>query len=449
MIVVTNNGPSEVEGATVMDAFPPELINVSWTCQPSPGAACPAAGVGNINATVNIPVGGIVTFTAMATLAPGASGTVTNTAMATPPAGTVDPAGNSMATDSDPIVAPGDLQITKSNGVNSVVPGTTTTYMIVVNNVGGLAANGATVTDVFPPAITSATWTCAGTAGTVCTAMGSGDINDMVTIPAGGMITYTVTAQVDPSATGTLSNLAVVTPPSTFADLNRLNNEAMDDDSLTPEADLAITKMVSSLDFKAGQAIEYTIEVTNNGPSTATGVQVTDTLPAALQNPATVGCSPDPGLPVCTLGTLLPLATASYMITGDILASERGDLTNTATASSDVTDPVAGNESTIDATTINVMADLRIEKTDDIDPAVAGQDTIIYTITVNNDGPADATGVVVTETLPAGGDVRANVRLPRGHDGRTDVHAGHDPRGRYGELHGRGDGRCFDDGHDH
>ena len=46
-------------------------------------------------------------------------------------------------------------------------------------------------------------------------------------------------------------------------------------------------------------------------------------------------------------------------------------------------------------------ADLRITKTDAPDPIVAGN-TLIYTVTVTNDGPDDAENVMVTDTLPPG-----------------------------------------------
>ena len=50
---------------------------------------------------------------------------------------------------------------------------------------------------------------------------------------------------------------------------------------------------------------------------------------------------------------------------------------------------------------LQASADLSISKSDNIDPIIAGNQ-LLYTVTVNNAGPDDATGVVVTDTLPAG-----------------------------------------------
>jgi uncharacterized repeat protein (TIGR01451 family) len=112
------------------------------------------------------------------------------------------------------------------------VTGQPITYTIVASNAGPNAANGATLTDTLPAAITGVTWTCMGANGASCTASGSGDVNDTVNLPVGGTVTYVVTGTVSQSATGSVSNTATVMAPSDVADWNESNNSATDTDTL-------------------------------------------------------------------------------------------------------------------------------------------------------------------------------------------------------------------------
>src|SRR5690349_1747015 len=69
--------------------------------------------------------------------------------------------------------------------------------------------------------------------------------------------------------------------------------------------------------------------------------------------------------------------------------SRLANLSNTATVSSTTTDPNPGDESASEATQVNTAADLHISKSDSPDPVLAGNN-LTYTITVTNNGPADA-----------------------------------------------------------
>src|SRR5207253_2492054 len=195
-IVVKNNGPSDVVGASVSDTIPGELTAVTWTCAASAGSSCAASGSGDITDTVNLLAGGTATYTVHATVKSSATGSVSNTASVTAPAGVTDAAGNNTDTDTDTITLRSDLSITKTDGVTSVDAGTSTTYTIVVKNNGPSDVVGASVSDTIPGELTAVTWTCAASAGSSCAASGSGDITDTVNLLAGGTATYTVHATV-------------------------------------------------------------------------------------------------------------------------------------------------------------------------------------------------------------------------------------------------------------
>src|SRR5207249_1693861 len=122
--------------------------------------------------------------------------------------------------------------ITKTDGQVTAIPGSPITYTITASNSGPTAASGATVADFLPATITGVTWTCVGAGGGTCTASGSGDINDSVDLPAGASVTYTLTATLDPAASGTLSNTATVTAPGGVSDPNPGNDSATDTDAI-------------------------------------------------------------------------------------------------------------------------------------------------------------------------------------------------------------------------
>ena len=152
---------------------------------------------------------------------------------------------------------------------------------------------GASVTDTFSATLTSVSFTASSTGGASgFTASGSSNINDTaVSMPIGSTITYTVHATVNAAATGTLTNVATVTPPAGTTDPTPGNNTATDIDNLSPTVDLSITKVdnVGGSSITAthgniayGGAITYTVIVTNGGPSAVTGATADDTFPATL-----------------------------------------------------------------------------------------------------------------------------------------------------------------------
>ena len=174
--------------------------------------------------------------------------------------------------------AAADLSITKTDGVTTVTAGGSATYTITASNAGPNNATGATVADTFP-AILTGTWTCVGAGGGTCTAAGSGNLNDTVNLPAGGSVTYTVSATVSSAATGTLSNTATVS--SGVTDPNPGNNSATDTDTIGQSGDLAVTLTGPSGTVAAGDTVVYTLAVGNSGPSNATGAAITSTLTPA------------------------------------------------------------------------------------------------------------------------------------------------------------------------
>ena len=146
--------------------FPPRCPAPVGPASPIRGQhATPLSGTGSIDDLVDLDAGTSVTYTVTATVA-AVNGTITNTATVDAPPGTTDPdTGNDSATDTTAIDPVGNLSITKTDGATEVVPGTSTSYTIVVANDGPSDVTGVSVDDVLPSELTAATWTCSPSAG--------------------------------------------------------------------------------------------------------------------------------------------------------------------------------------------------------------------------------------------------------------------------------------------
>ncbi|MGB1142085.1 MAG: SdrD B-like domain-containing protein, partial [Halioglobus sp.] len=314
-IVVSNNGPNDDPSVSLTDTFPASLTATYTSVAAGGATGNTAAGAGDLAETLSMPAGSSVTYTVGATIASDATGTLSNTATVTSSVADTTTANNS-ATDSDTVLAPeADISITKTDGVSSATPGGSITYTIVVSNAGPSADPSVSLSDSFPASLTPNYTSVSAGGASGNTAAGSGDLAETLSMPVGSSVTYTVTAAIDPAATGTLSNTATAT--ASVTDTVPGNNSATDNDTvLMAQADLSIT-MADSIDpVIAGENLTYTITVTNAGPSTATNVQVSDTLPAGVTLVSTSGANEDPtAIPTATLGSIAPSGSATYTVT--------------------------------------------------------------------------------------------------------------------------------------
>jgi uncharacterized repeat protein (TIGR01451 family) len=306
-------------------------------------------------------------------------------------------------------------------GTGPEVAGTAVTYTIVASNTGSLGVAGVSITDILPtsmppstaPGFTSDSYTSSTTGGASGnTASGMGDINDTVTMPAGSTITYIVTANINPSSQGTLSNTATITPPT---GVSGSSSSSTASNLLTAVADVQITNTAPST-VPAGTDLTYTITVTNNGPSTALNVVLTDRLPAyttfvsfsapAGWTPSTpavgttgVVTASDPSLLAGTYQFTLVVHVSGSLSYGMVLS-------NKALVNSTTTDPNRGNNSATATSTIITAVIGTLQVTQNIPK----HGTATLTGSVNNPTPADALvltvnwgdGTILTYTLPPG-----------------------------------------------
>ncbi len=392
-ITLTNDGPSTVTSATVIDAVPPELTDVVFT--PSEGSY--DDGTGKWTGLVLCP-GESVTLTLDATVKDTAVDTVTNAVCVTPPVGVTDPnAANDCDTDVDTIEAQADLSVDKDDSQVTAVPGASVAYTITLHNNGPSTITSATLIDTLPPELTDPVFT---------PSVGSYDSVTGVwsNLVLGGCesVTLTLEATVVDSAVGSVVNTACVTAPAGVTDPVPGNNCHEDVNTVTPQADLEVTKDDAQTTVIPGAALAYTITVTNNGPSTVTSATLVDTLPPELTDPVftpSVG-SYDSGTGVWSNLILGAGESATLTLMATVVDSAVGSVTNTAcvTAPASVIDPDGANDCDGDVDTIQAQADLGVTKDDAQTSTIPGA-TLVYTILLTNSGPSTVTSATVIDTL--------------------------------------------------
>jgi uncharacterized repeat protein (TIGR01451 family) len=113
-------------------------------------------------------------------------------------------------------------------------PASQVVYTLTLENKGDATATDAVLTTSLANAITQKTWTAAFTGGATGTAVGAGDLNTRVTLPANGKAVFTIIANVGTAATGDLVSSATVAAAG--GETNTANNSATDTDRFVPKS---------------------------------------------------------------------------------------------------------------------------------------------------------------------------------------------------------------------
>ena len=288
----------------------------------------------------------------------------------------------------------------------NVTAGELITYTLTVTNAGPQAATNVRLLELVPAGTTvvSLTPTNPDFSGEYCSLGGACFLG---TVFLNTTATVEVVLQVNADYPGTtLINSAHVSADQRDPDMaNNFN------DATTPvltSADLVIAKSDMVDPVLAGDTLQYQIVVTNTGPSDAQSVIITDSLDAnTLFVGASPQCTESAGVLTCPVGTLTNGSVTSIFVEVrvDETLTDPTTLTNFAGVNSSTPDADTTNNNTSENTTVHQPdlnpTDLEISKSDSPDPVFAGQ-TLTYTLSVTNNGPAIASNVQVVDALPTG-----------------------------------------------
>ena len=308
------------------------------------------------------------------------------------------------------IVASADVGVVKS-GPGSVTAGTNISYTITVTNHGPDTAFGVTLDDPLPPDTTFVSLTQNNGPLAACNVpqFGTNGTVSCTFIALANGVSAQFTLVIEAGNTTSATNTATVTTDTD--DGNPNNDSSTVITTVTPSADMSVTKNGPAA-VDAGTDITYTVDVANNGPSDADNISLTDAVPAnttfvsATQNSGpTFTCITPPnggtGTITCTIATLAPGAGAMFTFVLHVSpATPNGtSIDNTAEVSTNTPDPDPDDDSSTTSAIVADIADLAIIKSG---PASAAVNTdITYTVSITNNGPADATTVSMTDNVPA------------------------------------------------
>lgn len=408
-LVVNNAGPSDARGVSVFDALPDGLVFESIVAGGNRWTATAAGDDVRLALSGTLPAGESMTVDIQVRVAASVEGRVTNTATVSSD-WKADQDTSSVDIGSRAVV---DLAVAKSIDAATVVAGasTPTTYTLTVTNAGPSDSAGPVILDDLLPAGMTVAEDVDGC--TVTDVSGRDEVRCEKTdgMDAGEqawVVRIPVLVDADVSE-GTLTNTATVSGPT--ADSDPTNNSASVSVAVLQRAALTVAKSAPDTAV-AGENVTWTVTVTNNGPSDAQNVSVTDALDSRLSfvsatsTTETTTCSGTTTV-TCLVGTLPVGASVDVVIVTTVASSlaANASIANTAIASSTTIDPTTDEPASAegdDTVTVLTRSALTIDKSVASSTVDAGG-IATYTIQVSNQGPSDtAAPVTVVDTLPAG-----------------------------------------------
>lgn len=426
-LTFTNVGTQDASGVVISEVVPTHsrfnaaASSAGWSCANDAPASSPCSfSVGNLAAGA---AASSVVFavTVDSPLPAGVDAIVNSARVDDDGSNGPDPTPEDNAdSDDTPINASPDLTLTKTDGDVTAAAGGLVVYTLSYANVGNQTATGVVITETVPNGVSfaagasTAGWSCsdAAPAGSVC----SFSLGTVAAGAAPGSVSFAVRLP-DPIPAGftQISNTARIDDDGgNGADPTPDNNVDSDTTPVGAAPDLSISKSDADVRTSAGGRVVYTLNYRNSGDQNASGVVISETVPAHTRF---LAADSTPGW---SCADAAPASSACTFAVGDLAAGASGSVSFALTVVSPLpagveevrnlasitddgtggTDPTPDDNSSEDQTPVDAAPDLQVQKTDGEVTAVAGG-VVVYSLSYRNVGTQDATGVVLSETVPA------------------------------------------------
>jgi uncharacterized repeat protein (TIGR01451 family) len=276
-ITVENTGFGQ-STVTINDTMPPDFQSWSWTSNVTLGVVTgvTGSGTGAIAETIVMGPQSKIVYVASGDIKfVGYSTQVINTANITSSSG-VPPVSPRVEV---PILKPvGKPLVTKIPNKPTVEPGEDIVWTITVENNKQFALDGVRIQDGIAPGLSSWSWTATQTGGvTGFLPSGTVGINDVLNIPPGSKLTYTVRGKTSGCTVSSITNTVFVT-----------NNDGVLVDTINSTvavggaANISFTKSSSQASVVAGGTVNWVFKAKNNGSNVVSGYRVVDDLPVGV-----------------------------------------------------------------------------------------------------------------------------------------------------------------------
>jgi uncharacterized repeat protein (TIGR01451 family) len=384
-IVVTNEGPGTAHDVTLTDTLP---AGITWI-EDSPDCSI-TAGVMSCDFG-DLADGATRTIHVTGETDAADCGVLSNTAVVAASNEALVSIGDNLSTAEITVDCP-EISITKTPDAGTVNAGEDVGFTIEATNTGDGTAHGVTVTDTLPtdPGLS---WTVDAVNSDAGCSIASGVLTcDWGDLASGASKSVHIVSPTTAESCGTVDNTASVTTTNDGSDSA--------DASITVDCpDVFVAKTADANLVENGDAIGFTITVGNDGPGTATGVTLTDTLPTNGglawsidlidgQAPgAQAPCAIANGALTCAFGDMAEGDSHTVHLTSPTDGTSCGAVDNTAVVDA-LNEPntpafTANNEASASLTVI--CPAIHIEKTVDPKSGAPG-DTVTYTYVVTNIG---------------------------------------------------------------